>query len=227
VRIVDIILAKRAASDRARIHAVRRIRAHDARGKTLDSGVIQSVLSAETGLLFRPGETNARSEIRVPDGCQGVLSVGKHVAVPHDWFGAASADLSNLWSRAANQVPGWKSITAPLPVHSGEPLSFATDTGDGGQPQKRSTLALDSSTAAVVRYETFSEGNPGRKLRTWSRFVHTGEYYGVVGQTIAGLASTAGVMLVWTGISLALRRHAAWSTRRRKKNVSREEQLIA
>ncbi|MEO8663121.1 MAG: PepSY-associated TM helix domain-containing protein [Bryobacteraceae bacterium] len=140
---------------------------------------------------------------------------------------AASADLNTLWTRAANQVPGWKSITAPLSIRAGEPLTFTIDTGDGGQPQKRSTLALDASTAAVVRYETFSDGNPGRKLRTWSRFAHTGEYYGVVGQTIAGLASTAGVMLVWTGISLALRRFAAWKARRRKRSVSQEEQLIA
>ena len=58
----------------------------------------------------------------------------------------------------------------------------------------------------------------------WSRFVHTGEYYGIVGQTVAGVASAAGVMLVWTGVSLALRRFAAWNVRRRKRRVLQEEE---
>jgi hypothetical protein len=37
----------------------------------------------------------------------------------------------------------------------------------------------------------------------------------VIGQTIAGLASAGAVVLVWTGISLALRRFSAWRSRRR------------
>lgn len=58
----------------------------------------------------------------------------------------------------------------------------------------------------------------------WSRFVHTGEYYGVFGQTVAGVASAAGVMLVWTGISLVLRRFAARNVRRRKRRSLQEEE---
>ncbi len=38
------------------------------------------------------------------------------------------------------------------------------------------------------------------------RFAHTGEEYGVVGQTIAGLASLAACFLVYTGFALAWRR---------------------
>jgi uncharacterized iron-regulated membrane protein len=47
----------------------------------------------------------------------------------------------------------------------------------------------------------------------WMRFVHTGEYYGVLGQTIAGIASAAGILLVYTGFALALRRLVAWRKR--------------
>jgi hypothetical protein len=36
----------------------------------------------------------------------------------------------------------------------------------------------------------------------------------VIGQTIAGIGSAGGVMLVWTGVSLALRRFWAWKRRR-------------
>jgi uncharacterized iron-regulated membrane protein len=129
----------------------------------------------------------------------------------------AGVGLDKLWERAFRQVPGWKSITARAALSGREPASFAIDTGDGGQPQKRSTLLLNPATGAVVRWETFGDGSAGRRLRSWTRFVHTGEYYGLVGQTVAGLASLAAVMLVWTGIALSLRRLSAWNGRRRKR----------
>lgn len=128
-------------------------------------------------------------------------------------IGFANTDLDKLWNRAQNQTPGWRTITARLTPEGGT-STFTIDAGNGGQPQKRSTLTLHSATADVVRLETFADAPAGRRLRMWSRFVHTGEYYGVAGQTIAGLASFAGVMLVWTGKSLALRRFFAWRARR-------------
>jgi uncharacterized iron-regulated membrane protein len=122
--------------------------------------------------------------------------------------------LNPLWARAMNQTQGWKSITAQIPHSERAPVSFTIDTGDGGQPQKRSTLVLERAGGAVIRHETYADGSAGRRLRMWSRFTHTGETYGLAGQTIAGLASAGGVMLVWTGISLSLRRFAAWRRRR-------------
>ena len=62
--------------------------------------------------------------------------------------------------------------------------------------------------------ETFASLNAGRRVRSWSRFVHTGEAFGFGGQTVAGIASAGGVMLVWTGIALSLRRFAGWRLRR-------------
>ncbi len=51
--------------------------------------------------------------------------------------------------------------------------------------------------------------DPGMRARIWMRSVHTGEYYGVAGQTIAGIAFAAGVLLVWTGFALTYRRFFA------------------
>jgi uncharacterized iron-regulated membrane protein len=48
------------------------------------------------------------------------------------------------------------------------------------------------------------------------RFAHTGEVLGLFGQTIAGIATAGSVVLVWTGIALALRRGRAWLGRRTK-----------
>jgi uncharacterized iron-regulated membrane protein len=123
--------------------------------------------------------------------------------------------LNALWQKAESQAPAdWKSISLRLPDSPRRPLSFSIDSGTGGQPQRRSTLILDRTSGEVVRHETFDSNNAGRRLRMWTRFVHTGEYYGVIGQTLAGLGSLAGVMLVWTGIALSLRRFAAWRKRR-------------
>ena len=42
---------------------------------------------------------------------------------------------------------------------------------------------------------------------------HTGEVYGLAGQTVAGAVSLGGAALVWTGMALALRRFAGWRAR--------------
>jgi uncharacterized iron-regulated membrane protein len=143
--------------------------------------------------------------------------------------GTEATGLNALWARAAAQMPSWVSISAPALAPREGPVSFMIDTGDGGQPQQRATLTLDRATASVLRWETFADANAGRRLRTWSRFIHTGEAFGLIGQTVAGLASAAGAMLVWTGISLAVRRWLAWNRRRRQTDDStaRTEALVS
>jgi uncharacterized iron-regulated membrane protein len=117
------------------------------------------------------------------------------------------------WTRAEQQVPGWRSISVRLPTVAESPLIFTIDEGTGGQPQKRGTLTLKRSTAEIERWEPFANLSPGRRLRSWFRFAHTGEVYGLWGQTIAGLASTGGAVLVCTGLALAIRRLFAWQER--------------
>jgi uncharacterized iron-regulated membrane protein len=123
--------------------------------------------------------------------------------------------IDALWARAERQVPGWRSISFRLPTAADAPLIFTIDEGTGGQPQKRATLALNQSTAEVVRWEPFASLSTGRQLRSWLRFAHTGEVYGLVGQTIAGLVSLGGSVLVYTGLLLAFRRLLAWRVRLR------------
>ncbi|HKQ72189.1 MAG TPA: PepSY-associated TM helix domain-containing protein [Blastocatellia bacterium] len=134
-------------------------------------------------------------------------------------------NLDGLWSRAAQQVAGWRSISLRIPASPDAPLIFTIDQGNGGQPQKRSQLTLDRETGEVVRWEPFSSYTTGRKLRSFLRFAHTGEVAGVAGQTIAGLASLGGVFLFWTGISLALRRFRAWLGRRAGATVQSHDPL--
>jgi uncharacterized iron-regulated membrane protein len=124
--------------------------------------------------------------------------------------------IDGLFARAAQQVPEWRSISFRLPAAEERSITFSIDTGNGGQPNKRSQLTLNRKTGVVVRWEPFSGYSLGRRLRSWARFVHTGEAFGLPGQLIAAAASLGGALLVWTGLSLALRRLTKWLSARRE-----------
>jgi uncharacterized iron-regulated membrane protein len=111
-------------------------------------------------------------------------------------------------TEAARVTPAWKSMSLRLPISTKAPVSIALDEGNGTRPDKRSQLMIDAKTAQVVEHKTYAQQNAGQKARGWLRWIHTGEAAGLLGQFIAMLASAAAMMLVWTGIALALRRFA-------------------
>lgn len=115
-------------------------------------------------------------------------------------------EIHRLWAIAEQRVHDWKAISARFETSPTAPLTFSIEQGHRGRPDLRSQLTLDSKTGEVVRWEPFSSFNSGRKLRTWGRFVHTGEAGGALGQTIAALASAGAGVLVCTGFALAWRR---------------------
>ena len=127
----------------------------------------------------------------------------------------AAEGIDAAWRNTQSQIPGWRTMTTRLATSDRAPVVIAVDEGYGGQPQKRTTLTFNRASAAAEKTELFENLSPGRRLRSWLRFVHTGEIYGLVGQTVAGLASAGGVVLVYTGIALALRRFTSWIARRR------------
>jgi uncharacterized iron-regulated membrane protein len=133
--------------------------------------------------------------------------------------------LENLFARAERQVPGWTTISVRLAGAPSDQLTFSIDRGNGGRPDLRSQLTLDTASGAVTSMEDFSSYNRGRRWRLWARFTHTGEAFGAMGQTIAGIASLAASLLVFTGLSLALRRLAGWTERRtlKRRTLKSEE----
>jgi hypothetical protein len=118
----------------------------------------------------------------------------------------AMASLSAAWKRAEEQMPGWQSISLRIPSSATAPLVFTIDRGNGARPDLRGQLTLDPKNGGIDKWEPYQSNSPARKVRLWVRWLHTGEAGGWIGQTIAGLASAAGAVLVWTGVSLALRR---------------------
>jgi uncharacterized iron-regulated membrane protein len=117
-------------------------------------------------------------------------------------------------TRAMAAATDWNILTVRVPTSERAPISFAVDRGDGGQPQARATLTVDGTTGAITKTDDFGAQTPGRRMRTILRFAHTGEILGLTGQTVAGLVSAGGALLVYTGLSLALRRFFAWTRRR-------------
>ncbi|HUE42741.1 MAG TPA: PepSY-associated TM helix domain-containing protein [Candidatus Sulfotelmatobacter sp.] len=130
-----------------------------------------------------------------------LASVGNEDVIAASWSG-----LNALSHRAEQRVPEWRTITARLTSLSDADVTFSIDSGNGGRPDKRAQLTLDRKTAAEIRWEPFSSYNSGRQLRAWIRFTHTGEAGGALGQSVASIAAAGGAVLVWTGLSLAIRR---------------------
>ena len=115
-------------------------------------------------------------------------------------------ELQALVTRAGAETPGWRTLTIDLPESGHDPVVVAVDRGNGRQPSKREDLLFDRATGELVGRAGYPTFTRGFKIRRWLRFAHTGEVYGVVGQSIAGLVSLGVVLMVWTGLAMSWRR---------------------
>ena len=148
-------------------------------------------------------------------------------ASPRPWEAAAQDDppvapgsapppleLQTLAAKAGAGTPDWRTLTIDLPASVHEPVAVAVDRGTGRQPSKSEDLLFDRATGELVAragYPTFSRGF---KIRRWLRFAHTGEVYGVIGQSIAGVVSLGVAVMVWTGLAMSWRRFLGSARRR-------------
>lgn len=117
--------------------------------------------------------------------------------------------LNDLAVIAKGQIAGWKSISINVPDAQDPALNVSIDKSIGGQPEQVSQLVINRQNGRVEGFRRFSDNNTGRKLRAWARFLHTGEEFGVAGETVAASACLGAVLLVWTGLSMAVRRALA------------------
>jgi uncharacterized iron-regulated membrane protein len=164
-------------------------------------------------LLFKMAGSKMTYQAGPPRGQRGGPPSGPGAQGPMPGHGAAGeqaplqlAGIDRMLESIQGQTDGWKTISISLPTVKDKAVAFAVEKGFAGQPQHRSTITLDNATGAILKVETFGNLDPGLRARLWMRFVHTGEYYGLSGQTIAGIASLAGAILVWTGFALTYRR---------------------
>lgn len=115
-----------------------------------------------------------------------------------------AATIERAFETARAFVPNAKAITIRLPAS--ETVEFSVDEGVYFNRFARSALAVSTTSGEVVKWEPYSESDVGRRARSWFRFTHTGEIFGLPGQIVAAIASLGGALLVWTGFAMAFRR---------------------
>jgi uncharacterized iron-regulated membrane protein len=93
-----------------------------------------------------------------------------------------------------------------MPQEGARAVTASVSGGSAGRPDLRVQLTLDASTGAVTQQQRYADYDAARKVRSWVRPVHTGEAGGLIGQTVAALASAAAVVLGTTGFLLAFGR---------------------
>ena len=123
-------------------------------------------------------------------------------------------ELQALVARAGAETPAWRTLTIDLPASIHRPVVVAVDRGTGRQPSKREDLLFDRATGELVRRAGYPTFTRGFKVRRWLRFAHTGEVYGVVGQSVAGVVSLGAAVMVWTGLAMSWRRFFGSSGRK-------------
>lgn len=128
---------------------------------------------------------------------------------------AGAANLAAVLGTAKGWVEGWREIAVTLPRARDRDVRVEIRGGRPGQPQKTGTLVVDLATGVPRSWEPFADETPAHRAQEFFRYAHTGEYWGIPGRVVAGLCSLAAVLLVWTGLSLALRRLRRLITLRR------------
>ena len=139
----------------------------------------------------------------VPGGQGG----GKgEVAAPPPELAGDILPLDPLVAQATENFSHWRRVTITLPEPNAATLDLSVDWGNGTQASKKRSVTVARDGTGLIGVPVGDMSSPALKARRYLRFVHTGEIYGFIGQTLAGLASIAGMVLVYTGISLAIRR---------------------
>ena len=112
--------------------------------------------------------------------------------------------LEGALAAAGTRIPGWRSIALAVPRPGDARIRVEVRTGRTGQPQKAFALTVDRETGAVASVESFRDETPGRRAQEFLRYAHTGEYWGLAGQALAGVCALAAVTMAWTGFRVAL-----------------------
>lgn len=127
--------------------------------------------------------------------------------VPAPPAGTAPVAPDLLIAEATRLLPAWQTLTF-RPATAGAPAPAVVTVRElGSWPRTATTtLQFDPFTGKLLRRDGYADLNAARQIRAWTRFLHTGEAVGPIGQLLAGLASLGGLFLVYTGFALAWRR---------------------
>ncbi len=146
----------------------------------------------------------------VPAGAWAAASASRGMgvdgAVISDSARVPEPDLRAVLATAEAWAPGWRTLILNLPRPADSEVRVEVRGGRAGQPHRTGFLTLDAASGAGRAWASFADDSPARRAQQFLRYAHTGEYWGLGGQLLAGLFSLAATLMVWTGLSLAVRR---------------------
>ncbi len=123
--------------------------------------------------------------------------------------GSPVVPLDTFFTLAASDQPDWTSLSLRLPTR-GTTASVTVKSPHDWPRTASTTLSIDATAGlgarAITERSTFADQSTGRQLRSWMRFLHTGQALGWLGQLVAGLGCVAGCFLCYTGFALSYRR---------------------
>lgn len=152
---------------------------------------------AQTAMRPSPGKEAPASERPGKEARgKGGKSGRDAKATPVAWQAALDTVLPRV------QSP-WEVVVLRTGQKPGEPLS-AMVRSPGAHRAVGATFKLGPKGEVVA--VTKSRSDAGSRLRRLMKPLHTGQYFGVPGQTAMFLTSLACAVLVWTGAALSLRR---------------------
>jgi len=146
-------------------------------------------------LTYRAAGTPIQQRAQTESGSEDQAVIAAPVP-----FETRISGLDPLMARARRQVPGWKAVTLEIPDAATEPVDFTIDMSGYDGVGKSADLELNRS-GSVLSF--IAAGSEGVTAKNFIRYGHTGEVWGVAGQTVAGLSTLGGAFLVWTGVSLS------------------------
>ncbi len=167
------------------------------------------------GVRLQESSTSHSDQSRTPHVAAAQERPGARNSKPTSVGPDAPVPLDMLFNVASRKVRDWWSITMRTSPGKNVATTLVIDAGDGGRPELRSVLTLNRNTGETIRWEPFSSYNAGRRLRTWFRFTHTGEAFGIPGEALAALASASAAMLAFSGLTMS------WMRFRRRSNPER------
>lgn len=167
------------------------------------SGVVMSYPWANSLLFAAYGETPPQRQ--GPPGAAAPTSAARSGDAIEATTPIERVSTQQLLDTARQQLSDWQRITIPAAAR-GDNIDVTAEMISNDIRPPRQILTLSTRDASVIRTSSPPAQSPGQRARAWIRFVHTGEEYGVIGQTIAGLASLAACFLFYTGLALAWRR---------------------
>jgi uncharacterized iron-regulated membrane protein len=138
--------------------------------------------------------------------------VGMHALPTH---------LDEAFAEATRGVQDWQTATLRLPT-MGNAMSFTLDRSEGGHPDKREQVSVDTKTLLVLHREPFTALSRGQQWRSWVRFAHTGEAGGWWGESLALMSACGAALLSITGVVLAFDRLRRWRRSASRSQVNKQ-----